>query len=71
MRLLLAAILLTSLFAGIAAAQLGNGLNLPNLQGGLNGPGIQSGGSGGNPPPACSNSLDFSDACNSQYIGVL
>lgn len=23
------------------------------------------------PPPACSNSLDFSDGCNSQYIGAL
>lgn len=27
---------------------------------------------GSAPPPAsCSNSLDFSDACNSQYIGAL
>ena len=25
----------------------------------------------GGPPPACSNKLDFSVACNSQYIGVL
>ncbi len=23
------------------------------------------------PPPPCSNSLDFSDSCNSQYIGLL
>ena len=23
---------------------------------------------GGGPPPVCSNSLDFSDACNSQYF---
>lgn len=23
------------------------------------------------PPPACSNSLDFSDGCNSQYIGAI
>lgn len=22
-------------------------------------------------PPACSNTLDFSDACNSQYLGVV
>jgi len=23
------------------------------------------------PPPVCSDSLDFSDQCNSQYIGLL
>lgn len=23
---------------------------------------------GGGPPPVCSNSLDFSDSCNSQYF---
>lgn len=28
-------------------------------------------GTGGAPPPSCSNSLDFTDSCNSQYIGVL
>ncbi len=27
------------------------------------------GGSG--PPPTCTNSLDFSDACNSQYVAVV
>jgi hypothetical protein len=25
---------------------------------------------GGGPPPPCTNSLDFSQACNSQYISV-
>lgn len=25
----------------------------------------------GPPPPACSNELDFTDACNSQYVPVL
>ncbi|MCC6775645.1 MAG: hypothetical protein IT537_03255 [Hyphomicrobiales bacterium] len=28
-------------------------------------------GTGGGPPPTCSNSLDLSDPCNSQYIGAL
>ena len=28
-------------------------------------------GGGGGPPPACSNALDFTKACNSQYIGVI
>ena len=27
--------------------------------------------SGGGPPPSCSNKLDFSVACNSQYIGIM
>jgi hypothetical protein len=26
---------------------------------------------GGTPPPPCSNSLDFTEACNSQYITVI
>ena len=26
---------------------------------------------GGTPPPPCSNSLDFTDQCNSQYITVI
>jgi len=26
---------------------------------------------GGGPPPACSNALDFSDGCNSQYLGMM
>jgi hypothetical protein len=27
--------------------------------------------SGGEPPPTCSNALDFSQACNSQYIEAI
>ena len=34
---------------------LGAGLGSPNV----------------GPPPVCSNSLDFSDSCNSQYITVI
>ena len=29
------------------------------------------GGSGPAPPPTCSNSLDFTQACNSQYAGAI
>jgi hypothetical protein len=32
-------------------------------------PGVVIG--GGSPPPTCSNVLDFSQACNSQYINVV
>ncbi len=44
--------------------RLGAGLGKLGSQG-------KGGGGGGGPPPSCSNSLDFSDACNSQYIGLL
>jgi hypothetical protein len=33
------------------------------------GPG--GGHTGGTPPPTCSNSLDFTQACNSQYAGAI
>lgn len=33
--------------------------------------GINNGSSVGVTPPSCSNSLDFTAACNSQYIGVI
>lgn len=33
--------------------------------------GIGNGAPGGGPPVVCSNSLDFTDACNSQYITVV
>jgi hypothetical protein len=29
------------------------------------------GGAGPSPPPACSNKLDFSQSCNSQYMGMM
>jgi len=29
------------------------------------------GSAGGGPPPTCSNSLDFTKSCNSQYAGVI
>ena len=36
---------------------------------------MSNGGMGGGsfstgPPPTCSNSLDFTQACNSQYVGI-
>ena len=34
------------------------------------GPSTGSGGGSG-PPPTCSNSLDFTQACNSQYAGAI
>ena len=36
----------------------------------LGGPMIPGFASGGAPPPTCSNALDFTKACNSQYVGV-
>jgi hypothetical protein len=33
--------------------------------------GGQRGSGGGSPPPICSNALDFSQACNSQYLFLL
>lgn len=44
----------------------------PSVSGGLTGPMIP-GNIGGEapPPPTCSNSLDFSDGCNSQYLSVM
>lgn len=33
--------------------------------------GMGLGGGGGSAPVVCSNKLDFSDQCNSQYIGVV
>lgn len=33
--------------------------------------GIGLGTPGASPPPVCSNSLDFTDSCNSQYITVI
>lgn len=44
----------------------------PMMNGGLGGPMIP-GNTGGAapPPPTCSNSLDFSDGCNSQYLGYM
>lgn len=35
------------------------------------GEGISNSGTGGSGPVSCSNALDFTQACNSQYIGVL
>lgn len=32
---------------------------------------FQSAKNGGSPPPVCSNKLDFSDQCNSQYVAAL
>jgi hypothetical protein len=33
--------------------------------------GVTQNNTGGNgPPPACSNSLNFTQACNSQYVGI-
>ena len=38
--------------------------------GGFDG-GISAASVGGSPPPSCSNKLDFTQACNSQYIPVI
>lgn len=62
-RALLAAALLLAA-AGVALAQnmsvgMGTG-DLPTMQS-----------QPGTPAPPCSNSLDFSDSCNSQYFGAL
>lgn len=57
-KLLIAAIIFCSLVAPAVAGTIllmGIGLGTP----------------GSAPPPSCSNSLDFSDGCNSQYVPVL
>jgi len=63
-----AAIALLALVAGIYAAHafgLGEGNRFGRL-------GVASkSGTAGPPPPLCSNALDFSVACNSQYIPTL
>lgn len=46
-----------------ATEGLRNGLGGQNGIGGLGG--------GGAPPASCSNSLDFTKACNSQYAGAI
>jgi hypothetical protein len=62
--------ILLCLLSTASAQFLSNGLGGAGLSGGLGNPGIANGGSGGN-PPSCSNSLDFTKACNSQYITVI
>jgi len=54
-------IILIIIFVGISTAALAG--FLPLLKAGM--------GTGGGVGPACSNSLDFSDGCNSQYITVI
>ena len=50
---------------------IGSGDNIGGLGGGI-GFGIISGTVGSAPaPPVCSNQLDFTQACNSQYITVI
>lgn len=56
-----------ALLATIAAAHA-FGFGLGNRFGKM---GSLGAGNGGSPPPACSNRLDFSQACNSQYLTVL
>jgi len=80
MRLTLTIVAL-SIAVGIAAAfaQLGQPMPMiPYSQPAgsmlnLGGPMIpgNAGGGSGPPPVTCSNSLDFTKACNSQYIGVI
>ena len=49
---------------------IGSGDNIGGLGGGI-GFGIVAGTVGAAPPPpTCSNSLNFSQACNSQYVGL-
>ena len=43
----------------------------PMQPGGVGGPMIPGNVAGSAPPVSCSNSLDLSKACNSQYIGTL
>lgn len=74
MRWILIAVVLLG-FAAIAAAQQmpivpyaqPPGAMLPGFGGPMVPP---SGGGTFPPPPTCSNSLDFSDPCNSQYSGI-
>lgn len=54
-----------SLVGGLGAGETAGGL------GGAVGFGIVAGTVGSAPPPpVCSNRLDFSQACNSQYMGI-
>lgn len=57
MRLHLAIVILLSLY-GIAIAQMLHGVS-DSLSGG-----------GSVAPPTCTNKLDFTQACNSQYMGM-
>lgn len=66
---LLAALAFTARADGIGGA-VGPTEGLGSGIGGQSGIAVGSGG-GGPPPAGCSNSLDFSKACNSQYIGAI
>jgi hypothetical protein len=55
-------LLMIMLALGIAQS-LGAGITLGVIQSGTGG--------GAAIPPSCSNSLDFTQACNSQYIGAI
>ena len=74
-RLLLAAAVVWAIGAGAALAQnYVGGIGSGNYYGGVGG-GIYSyvtGTVGSAPsPPSCTNSLNFAQACNSQYIGLI
>jgi hypothetical protein len=62
--ILIARSLLLLLMLGLGVAQsFGAGLTLGIMQSGTGG--------GAAIPPSCSNTLDFTQACNSQYIGAI
>lgn len=68
MGIIIAAILVATAVASLAQVP---GIGSPMVPGG-GGPMVPTGGGGSSSPPAtCSNSFDFSKACNTQYIGAL
>ena len=72
--LIIAAAFVVIIFGVIVALARGPMPMIPFTQpgGSMTGPGgpMIPGNVGGGGPPACSNSLDFTQACNSQYIGA-
>ena len=70
-------VLLAALLLAAMTAARGDGLSTsmsPQTGGGIGGwfdGGLSYQKASGSPPPVCSNSLDFSQSCNSQYIGAL
>lgn len=63
-------LLTVSASAQLAGSGANNGPSFPRRQNDF-GMGLAGTTGTGTPPPVCSNSLDFTDGCNSQYLSVM